>query len=155
MAWYADLSPCDYFGDENSTHLRAVGWLERGQPFITGPIDPLVFIQIADLLKDPWQPFQFRGLHRCDLCLYQAELLGTRNLFIPSNGVVYVCPELITHYMNAHGYRPPDEFCRAVLACPPMRSMAYYKALMDNGAKPLLASGYGGEGLHVSRGGAE
>jgi hypothetical protein len=57
--------------------------------------------------------------------------------------VAFVCPELVTHYMNAHGYRPPEEFCRAMLACPPMRSMPYLKALLA-GARPLVQA-VGGE----------
>jgi hypothetical protein len=40
---------------------------------------------------------------------------------------------LIVHYMNAHGYLPPSEFCDAVMACPPMQSMPYLKALRAAG----------------------
>jgi hypothetical protein len=71
MAWFADLSPCDYFGAEFVDCLRAVGWLERGQPFPIGPVDPAVYARLA-----------------------------------------------------------PEDFCRAVLTCPPMRSMPYLKALL-------------------------
>jgi hypothetical protein len=138
MTWYADLSPCGYFGEKCATFLRAVGWLERGQPFATGSVDPAVYARLLELLKDPWQPGLFMGFHRCDLCLYEGIDSGKNNLFIPSDGVVFVCPELIAHYMNAHWYRAPDEFCRAVLACPPMRSMAYLKALLVSGARPLV-----------------
>jgi hypothetical protein len=136
MAWFADLSPCDYFGAECAHCLLAVGWLERGRPFPTGPVDPEVYARLVELLKDPWQPAISAGFHRCDLCLYEGET-GERNLFIPAGGVVFVCPELIPHYMNAHGYRPPEEFCQAVLACPAMRSMPYFKALLAV-ARPLV-----------------
>jgi hypothetical protein len=62
---------------------------------------------------------------------------AARCLFIPGNGRIYVCPELIVHYMNAHGYAPPAEFCDAVLACPPMRSQQYFKELLANGGRRL------------------
>lgn len=64
--------------------------------------------------------------------------MARRILFIPADKTIYVCPELIVHYMNAHGYAPPDIFCGAVLACPPMRSMQYLKALKDHGGAQLL-----------------
>jgi hypothetical protein len=88
------------------------------------------------LLQEPWQPGIFMGFHRCDLCLYEGPS-GKRNLFVPSDGFAFVAPELIAHDMNAHGYRPPDEFCAAVLACPEMRSMPYLKALLA-AARPLV-----------------
>lgn len=137
MTWFADLSPCDYFGAEFAGTLRTVGWLEAGRLFATGSVDPAVYSRLVELLKDAWQPCVAMGLHRCDLCLYDGDS-GGGNLFVPGDGAIFVCPDLITHYMNAHGYRPPDEFCRAVLECPPMRSMPYLKALAAAGAGALV-----------------
>jgi hypothetical protein len=133
MAWFVDLSPLD--GDDR---FRAVGWLERGKPFPTGPVDPTVFKALIELVKDPWQPAISMGFHFCDLCQFEGQAFGNRNLCIPATGFLFLCPELIVHYMNAHWYRPPDEFCAAALACPPMRSMAYLKALLANGGRELL-----------------
>jgi hypothetical protein len=138
MVWFADLSPCTYFGEECASFLRAVGWLERAKPFPSGPVESEVFGRLVELLKNPWQPGMFMGFHRCDLCLYEGNATSVRNLFIPGGSVVFVCPELVVHYMNAHWYRPPDEFCRAVLACPAMRSVPYLKALLASGARPLV-----------------
>src|SRR5829696_1702957 len=33
MTWYADFSPCDYFGERAAVSLRAVGWLEGAKPY--------------------------------------------------------------------------------------------------------------------------
>ena len=140
MAWFIDLSPCNYFGDEFARFLRAVGWLERGKPFLTVERDGRVYEKLIDLGKDPWQPAVAGGHHACDLCRYEPEVRGTRNLFIPAGNCLYVCPELIVHYMSAHGYGPPEEFCDAVLACPPMRSMEYLKALRASGGDLLVKS---------------
>jgi hypothetical protein len=138
MAWFEDLTPCDYFGPHLAPSLRAVGWLQRDRPYPTGEVDPEVFAKPAGLARDPWQPFVAVGPHPCDLCLYESEASCSANLFIPGDGVLYVCPVLVTHYMNAHGYAPPTAFCRAVLGCPGMRSMAYLKAVLSSGGRPLV-----------------
>ena len=33
MTWYADLGPIDYFREDSSPSLRAVGWLAYDHPF--------------------------------------------------------------------------------------------------------------------------
>jgi hypothetical protein len=110
MAWFQDLSPCTYFGEDHASFLRAVGWLERGKQFSTGEVNPEVFTRLDEFVKDPWQPILLMGSHRCDLCLYKADVSSHKNVFVPGNGIVYVCPEAITHYMNVHWYKPPDDF---------------------------------------------
>ena len=134
--WYEDLSSFADLGPECGTCLRAVGWLERGRPFATGPVDAAVYSRLIELFRHPWEPVVTMGFHHCDLCLYDGQS-GKRNIYVPADGMVFVAPELVTHYMNAHGYRPPDAFCAAVLACPEMRSMAYLKALLAL-ARPLV-----------------
>jgi hypothetical protein len=41
-------------------------------------------------------------------------------------------PSLAAHYILAHGYAPPPQFCEAVLRCPPMRSKEYFEAIIAN-----------------------
>ena len=142
MVWHSDLAPLDGPGEGASSALRAVGWLEGSRPFPTGPVERAVYERLLDLLRDLWQPAISMGFHRCDLCLYEGPT-GKRDLYVPGDGVVFVCPELIAHYMNAHGYAPPGEFCRAVLACPPMLSMDYLKSSLANGGRPLVKSNHG------------
>jgi hypothetical protein len=138
MAWQEDSKPCGYFGPELAPFLRAVGWLERGCPFPTGEVDRRVYDKLTEFGVSPWQPMAVAGVHPCGICIYRGEAVGRNSLFIPGDGIIYVTPELITHYMNAHRYAPPAEFCRAVLACPPMRSMDYLKSLLANGGRPLV-----------------
>jgi len=136
VSWVADLSPIQ-LATANCGTLRAVGWLEVGKPFPTGRVDPAVFDRLLEFARDPWEPFWSCGVHPCDLCQYQPTH-GSHNIFIPGDHLIYVCPELITHYMNVHSYRPPDEFCSAVLGCPPMRSRDYLKAILANGGRTLV-----------------
>ena len=49
---------------------------------------------------------------------------------------MYACNGLLTHYIDAHGYGPPREFCRAIMACPELDSPEYVAALWDRA--PLL-----------------
>jgi hypothetical protein len=52
---------------------------------------------------------------------------------VPGDGAIYCCPELITHYINAHEYAPPAAFAAAVIACPDTRSMEYKRLLVKLG----------------------
>jgi len=136
MAWYQDLSPCGYFGEEASRVLRAVGWLEAGRPYPTGATEKPIYEKLCGLAKEPWLPVAFAGPHFCDLCQYGGSS-GVANVFTPGDGLLFVCPELITHYMNAHHYRPPEQFCESVRLCPPMRSREYFQAILENGGRRL------------------
>ena len=136
MTWQRDLTPCDAFGVEFAPILRAVGCLERGHPYPTGDVDPRVDDRLVEFAASPWQPAVAMGFHSCGLCLYRGEAQGRNNLFIPGDGLILVCPELVTHDMNAHGHAPPAVFCRAVLACPPKRSMDDLRSILANGGRP-------------------
>jgi hypothetical protein len=68
----------------------------------------------------------------CDRHAPASIAKGFSNLFVPGAGLVYVAPELILHYIDAHQYQPPRAFCDAVLACPPMGSAEYLEALRRN-----------------------
>ena len=137
MAWYEDLSPCSYFGEEFASRLIAIGWLESGHPFKQGPVAEAVYSRLAELLANPWQPMMFRGFHSCSLCRFdQPE--GIKNVFVPANGFLYVAPQLVLHYIAAHEYAPPAEFEAAALSCPPMRSMDYLRAVRQSAPPELL-----------------
>lgn len=138
MAWFADLSPIDYFPGNASSILRAVGWLERDRSFPVGRVEPEVYECLESLLRNPFQPLVSLGVHDCSLCLFRAEARGAENLFVPAGEFVYVCPELILHYINAHSYLPPRPFCDAVLRCPDTRTMEYKRHLAATHMMQLL-----------------
>jgi hypothetical protein len=139
----------------NAGLVKRVGYLRRAEPFPTGDIDECVFERLCQLSQSPWQPCQTAGVHFCDLCRFTGNSVGTYtpggtgsgykvsaasstvDLWIPGNGFLYTCPTSITHYIDAHGFRPPAPFCDAVLRCPPMRSVDYLKAVLANGGRSL------------------
>jgi hypothetical protein len=148
MSYFDDLAPCSYFGDKFSENLRAVCWLSRNKPFSRGRVSEAFFKRLCQLLQNPWNPFYFLGVHECEFCRftqgfggdsqfwdYTVKRISNKNLFIPGDGFIYVAPESITHYIDAHEYCPPEEFCRVVMECPEMQSMDYLKAMLNNGDK--------------------
>jgi hypothetical protein len=69
-------------------------------------------------------------------------LLGVKNLLVPCRGLIYAAPSLVIHYIEAHGYKPPDAFVEALRqldpAAPPYRTECerlWYGAARSSGAK--------------------
>ena len=151
MAYIKDLACCKLFPDRPIDNLAAVGWLSKDHPMTTGPVSIDFFEKLCTLLMHAWQPFISAGTHECDLCQfsgtanarykdYSIKSAATQNLFIPFSGKIYIAPESIAHYINAHYYKPPQEFIAAVIECPPMNSMDYKRLLLANGGGKLLKS---------------
>jgi hypothetical protein len=44
--------------------------------------------------------------------------LGIGNFGVPSGDLLFVAPEMVVHYIEQHGYRPPAEFVAAVFRSP-------------------------------------
>ncbi|MDB4759755.1 hypothetical protein OAG34_00930 [bacterium] len=137
MTHFDDLTECDYFGAECCQSLRAIGWLIKDKPFTTGKMDSDAFAKLKELMQDPWQPMITLGVHECELCQFDAPC-GNGNLFVPNGNVVFVCPELIVHYIAAHHYLPPVDFITAVTNCPLTSTMQYKKLLLESGGRTLV-----------------
>jgi hypothetical protein len=118
MTYFPDLGRSSYVAA--GAHVRAVGWLHPDHPFTKGEV-PAEFL---DRLKE----FQSRpsgrdlfcfpgsgGLHCCEFC---GRVHGGGNVAIPSGELLYIFPSMLLHYVQAHGYRPPDEFIAALMASP-------------------------------------
>jgi hypothetical protein len=147
MSYYLDLSPCLYFGKAKSDKLVAVGWLDSEHSIPTGASDERFLDKLFDLLVKPWAPMYFLGYADCPFCtldsygiVYKDKkiVVGALNLFVPGHGFLYTAPSMIAHYILAHNYAPPQEFCDAVLHCPPMRSLEYFEAIIKNGPESFL-----------------
>lgn len=137
MTYFDDLTVCDYFGAEYAQPLRAIGWLTKDKPFAIGKMDPDAFAKLKELMQAPWQPMVTLGVHECALCQFDAPC-GNANLFVPNGNVLFVCPELIVHYIATHHYRPPDEFITAVTNCPLTSTMLYKKLFLESGGRTLV-----------------
>lgn len=93
-----------------------VGWLEAGRPYSTGPV-PTAFVEKLKAVQEVQRVNVCLSVHECDLCPEEEFPEGNGEVRIPGEpGIAYAAPFLITHYITAHGYRPPQFFIDAVLA---------------------------------------
>jgi predicted enzyme related to lactoylglutathione lyase len=129
MTYFPDLSAYKSMAHQLIPRFKevlTVGWLEKGHEYPTGEIDAETIAKLNALLESPkTYTLQSRGFHECDFCTIEQRVyptykerkiaLGSAQLWIPgSSGVIYAAPTLIIHYIEDHGYRPPDEFIEAV-----------------------------------------
>jgi hypothetical protein len=153
MAYYLDMSPCEEVSAE--PWCLAVGWLARGRDYLRGDVDEAFFKRLCELLIEPWSFAVTMGVHPCEFCRFSGGFNVASNgdlkfhavasglLFVPSGSNVFVAPTNIAHYVDAHEYCPPEEFCRAVMECPAMNSMPYKRAILATPVKGLMRAGRG------------
>jgi len=115
------------------------------------------------VVRVPWQPVLACGYHECEICSHDTTnwppalhprhsdrvliegrtlRVGANNLFVPGDGVVYLAPDLILHYILAHDYLPPRPFLMAVRRCPGSHSAAYRDLIVANGPSYLRDPSY-------------
>ena len=122
MTYYADLSPCDYFGSDVT--LTAVGWLEADHPYTKGPVSDEFRTALANFI--PFSRCFFLGFHECSLC---HGFHGGVGGFVPSGDRLFAFPDLLDHYVEIHQYQPPAEFQEALQRCSPTTSDDYFNEL--------------------------
>ena len=131
MTYFADLAPFTYLGPCSADAL-AVGWLEADHDYVRGDVPPDVVVALERLFQHAWEPVTAKGWHDCSLCGRQPgdgpitreiagrrALVGAKNLLVPAGSVMYAAPSLVIHYIEDHGYKPPDEFVAALRALDP------------------------------------
>jgi hypothetical protein len=127
MAHFEDLQYYQYAGRKQPGVLH-VGWLGRGQPYSHGPVRAELITEMKRRAESPME--LYRGYHVCELCEMPTELCGlpfpeqwekwaqfrksNGEIRVQGRGVIYAAPVLITHYIEAHGYQPPQEFLDAL-----------------------------------------
>jgi hypothetical protein len=120
MAYFADLSNYAYSGDrpKGPAVMLNVGWLAAEQPFPTGACPADFIARLRELAQKPVA--LMRGFHWCEFCPrpidWERTPRGSGEIRVSGvRGVTYAAPALVLHYVEAHGYRPPEEFIAAVL----------------------------------------
>src|SRR5262249_39120956 len=113
-------------------HVRAIGWLSSKHPFTEGEV-PAEFLARLKEFARRWPSSTgalgwsiFWGLHQCELC---HRFMAKGNLGVPSGRLLFVAPEMLSHYVEAHRYRPPDEFIAAVMQSPLPGTIKYWAAV--------------------------
>jgi len=122
---------------------KTVGYLWFGHSYPKGKIAELILERLVAIAEKPW--FWARGFHKCNLGFCGATqmlrdqptfryrgrtfALGSSEILVPDDEVVYRAPNLILHYIRHHRYRPPECFCAAVLKCPAVGSTEYHERI--------------------------
>ena len=112
-SYYPDLSPYAYL--PNQPAMINVGWLESGHGHYRGTVPEGFLERLRTLAEQPKN--LCRGTHDCDLCPAGSGLRGNGEVHVVgADGQVYAAPVLVVHYVEEHGYLPPQEFIDAVMA---------------------------------------
>jgi hypothetical protein len=153
-----DTSPGDVLKDWPDPGLvKVVTPFVDGKPSYTpGEVDEDVFERLCELTQNPLQvggraqgspvgcelcrftgggeaTYMAKGENREQPRTYRVSATAGGLLWVPGDGFLWACAASITHYVDAHHFAPPAEFCEAVRRCPPMRSAEYVDALAVNG----------------------
>jgi hypothetical protein len=127
--YFPDLTPYQYGRTEPRPNVQNVGWLCAAQPFRRGDPDERFVNALEQLVLSPMN--LYRGSHLCEFCssppaktfpngLRTIEPLpgtmGNGEIRVAAaDGITYVAPVLVFHYVVAHNYLPPQEFVDAVM----------------------------------------
>lgn len=137
MTYFADLSPYAY-GHGSHPGVVHVGWLDGVHLFAKGTVDLRTIEKIKVLTTTPME--LYRGHHLCEVCIEPPGLVrttipdrivldpncswvkwakqrqGNGEIRVPYDGIIYAAPILIVHYIDEHGYLPPEQFLEAIEA---------------------------------------
>lgn len=117
--YFPDLSSYSYLLPWPLGSVLNVGWLDEQHPYRTGQVD-LVVTEKLRWLAQEHSVRRTRGRHQCPFCAQDGQEpivkrpLGMAEVWVPRAGGFFAAPELVIHYIQAHGYCPPDEFLNAV-----------------------------------------
>jgi hypothetical protein len=102
-------------------HVRAIGWLHPDQPYSKGAVSAEFLARLKEFVARSGDSAEalyfggFGGFYTCEFC---DRAHGINNFGVPDGDLLFVAPEMIVHYIEEHGYQPPDEFVHAVIRAP-------------------------------------
>jgi len=132
MAHFPDLTPYAY-GHRLQPGVVHIGWLDGRHDYPKGRVAGHVIEKLKQLATRPTE--LYRGFHVCELCSHPKGLSPEQDWewgkSRASNGEIrvilgsttYAAPLLIVHYIQEHGYLPPEEFLRAVIEAEPNETL--------------------------------
>lgn len=91
----------------------SVGWLEPPHAYPRGTMEADLVEQLERLCRSS-RYHVTRGFHPCGFCGEWVEGLGSKEIRVGGDDVVYAAPNLVVHYVQAHGYAPPAGFVDAL-----------------------------------------
>jgi hypothetical protein len=129
MPYFEDLTKFSYHEKASVKNVINVGWLSKNHDFPVGKIALLAIHIIKNLVESPVN--KFRGVHYCEFCpppikekidgfisyktIRECPFGNGEIHVLGANGVTYIAPTLIAHYIEEHNYTPPQEFIDSVI----------------------------------------
>lgn len=131
--------------------IQCIGWLDRETPFSTGSTPELFHKRLVDHCIHGIFHVLLSPAH-CSLCAEDPTPLVwpydriwpydkpnqpwiNGQIFVTSGAVIYTAPTRILHYIDEHGYRPPDAFIEAVINGPLATSAEHQELMRHIGLK--------------------
>ncbi|KAF0863508.1 hypothetical protein [Pseudomonas sp. LD120] len=129
--YFKDLSDYSYYLSGGLPSVKNVGWIDSRHYFERGDVPKAVVDKLHQLIAGSAvfdaHVNKIRGIHPCNLCGERniEVSVGSKKIYIGSSEiwVPYACadgyfasPTMIVHYIEVHGYKPPDEFIEALMA---------------------------------------
>ncbi len=136
----------------SAPYVRAVGWLSKTTPFPMRELPADVRERVRAWCSATGQSVialgwpTAAGPHECDLCRGH---LAAGTFGVPAGAILYVCPEMLSHYVEAHGYAPPQAFIEALMSAPSPGTDEYAAQIALFRSSRVLASP--SEGLALLR----
>ncbi|HRI66634.1 MAG TPA: hypothetical protein PK156_20435 [Polyangium sp.] len=93
-----------------------IGWLEPPHEYPCGELNTSL-VEKLDKLCRGTRYHVTRGFHPCGICGNASDGLGSKELRILGDGVIYAAPNKIAHYVAVHRYAPPESFIVALERC--------------------------------------
>ena len=127
VTFFEDGTPYSYVGGPEGRGVLNIGWLDGTREYPRGGVPTDFVVRLREVCACGTR--RTRGWHRCNLCpkgapypvaIARADggqyLVGDAEIRVAGHGqVVYAAPTMVIHYVQDHGYRPPDGFIAAVL----------------------------------------
>lgn len=119
MSYFPDLGRKSLVA--RGEHIRAVGWLHPDHLYARGSVPAEFIARLKEFVGRPslsGNDFCFPGIggvHTCEFC---GKAHGGGNFGVPCDDILFVFPSMIIHYIEAHEYKPPDEFVAATMRSP-------------------------------------
>lgn len=128
--YFEDLTAYRYYLPSELSEVRNVGWLDASHAYLKGEVSrgfvsKLREIICARLSNADVHVNVIRGVHPCNLCGNEhieiscpgsRVLLGMSEIWFPATRGYFAAPSMVLHYVEEHGYVPPQEFVDAVMA---------------------------------------
>ncbi len=126
MSYFEDLTPYTYFPEENNNTILNIGWLSPSYEYKKGKVPKHIIQELKKLFENPVN--LTRGFQICKFCQNSNFITYLKHVFmfkkiatqgngeirITHDGITYVAPRMIIHYIIKHGYCPPKEFLVAI-----------------------------------------